>query len=109
MDKSRLNILETKGPEAVLLEIASGQHGHPGSELRDETEAWLRSKQVVAEREAASKRDAREEETLFIAREANDIARKDRYIAIAAMTIAAIAAREDIGSFIKWILQALRP
>ena len=70
MDKTRLDLLESKGPETVLREIAAGHHGQKGSQLQDETEAWLRSKQIVADREAASKRDAREEETLAIARDA---------------------------------------
>lgn len=113
MHKDALARLESVGSEAVLLEIARGSHGQPDSQLRSEVEAWLRSKQVAAEAAASDKRDAREEATLSIAKEANAIAlsarrsfRYDRTIAITAVIIAAIAAREDMGSFIGRLLAA---
>lgn len=58
----------------------------------------------------ADKRDKREEETLSIARDANAIAlsakasvRYDRYIAIAAVIIAAIAAHKEI----RWLISSV--
>jgi hypothetical protein len=73
----------------------------------------------------AELRDAREAETLSIAKEANSLARdvnsrtsmidrftrravlKDRIIAIVAIIIAAIAAREDIMWFIRFLLNKI--
>ena len=57
---------------------------------------WCRLKDEARAAASSAKRDAREEETLSIAREAMRAVRKDRYIAIAAITIAAIAAHKEI-------------
>ena len=81
MNKSELESLEAKGPETVLLEMAQGGHGSPDSPRRHEVEAWLRSKQVTADASHASKRDAREEATLSIAKEANRLASEANSIA----------------------------
>lgn len=99
MTEADIEMLEKRGVEAVLLRMAKGLYGLPGSQLRSEVEGWLRSKQVAADREASFKRDAREKETLAIAKEANRIARDEaaaaarsaRWAKIAAI-IAAIAA-----------------
>ena len=80
MKKSEIEILETKGVETVLLEIAQGFHGSPGSQARDQIDAWILSKTI-------SKRDAREETTLSVARRANTIA----IIAMALSTAIAIS------------------
>jgi hypothetical protein len=89
MHKNDLAHLESIGPEAVLKEMAAGAHGMAGSQMRDEVDAWLRSEQIAADALASSKRDAREEETLSIAKFANRIAsRAERwamYAAIAAV------------------------
>uniref|UniRef100_A0A6M3LWQ4 Uncharacterized protein n=1 Tax=viral metagenome TaxID=1070528 RepID=A0A6M3LWQ4_9ZZZZ len=80
-------------------------------------EEWLRRKEEERALDSSSKRDAREEETLSIAREANRIASnalseakranrsrwKDRAMTIIAIIIAAIAARADI----MWLISAL--
>jgi hypothetical protein len=118
MNKSQLEALEAKGPEIVLLEIAQGGHGSYDSPTRREVEAWLQSKTL-------SKRDAREEETLTIAKEANvlaqeanTIARDDadsacrsaRWAKIAAIIAAAaaiIANRADIMWSIKYLLNQI--
>lgn len=81
MNPDELASLKAKGPEVVLHEIAKGLHGDPGSRTREETEAWLRSKEVAALSESSSKRDAREEETLAIAKEANRLASEANSIA----------------------------
>jgi hypothetical protein len=84
-------------------------------------EEWLRRKDEERTVVRASIRDAREERTLSIAEEANRIASsalaearlanrsrwKDRIIAITAIIIAAMAAREDIIWFISWLLQKI--
>ena len=74
MKKSELEDLAVKGPEAVVLEMASGKHGDPGSPFRGEVDSWLHSKKLSAGIVAAARRDAREEATLSIAKEANRLA-----------------------------------
>ncbi len=91
MDKSTYDMLEAKGPEKVREEMCRGLHGMHNSPLRNSVEDWLRTKQAMADAEASLKRDAREEETLSIAREANRIAsRAERWAMYAA--IAAVVA-----------------
>ena len=74
--------------------------------------SWLEGKE-------AELRDEREVSTLSIAKEANRIASdvfaftkcavlKDRIIAIAAIIIAMIAARDDIIWFISWVISKIR-
>ncbi|MCX5806709.1 MAG: hypothetical protein NT010_11715 [Proteobacteria bacterium] len=75
--------------DTVLREMATGRvHGDPGSKTRDEVESWLRSKQVAAFADASSKRDAREEETLAVAKDANLLASEANSFAREANTIA---------------------
>jgi hypothetical protein len=93
MNKTELEALESKGIESVLLEMARGLHGDPGSRMRDEVEAWVRSKQASALFEASSKRDAREEETLSVARQANSLAREANTVARDQVAAAARSAR----------------
>jgi len=121
MNEKEIQNLESKGPETVLLEIARGLHGDSGSRNRNQVEAWLRSKQVASDALAASLRDAREEETLSIAKDANRIASsalaearranrsrwKDRTMTMIAIIIAMIAAHKEIGSFISWLLKQI--
>ena len=107
MNDKTLKIFESKGIEVVSLEIAQGFYGSPGSRTRDEADSWVRAKQLANDALSVSKRDSREEETLSIAKAANSIAadalsftkrsrRADRIMAITAIMMAAIAAREDI-------------
>lgn len=107
VDAKDLETLEARGVETVLTEVAQGVHGDPGSHRRSDVEAWVRSKQSAF-------RDEREASTIEIAREANSIAREanrltrrrtmiSNMIAVAAMMIAAIAARDDI----KWLISGL--
>lgn len=81
-------------------------------------EEWLRRKDKERAVASSSKRDVREEETLSIAKEANRIAldafsftrrsrRADRIMTITAITIAVIAAREDIIWLISWLLKQI--
>jgi predicted nucleic acid-binding protein len=123
MNNTDLETLEAKGIETVLLEMAQGGHGSPGSPNQSEVEAWIQSKRTAADYLSASKRDAREEETLSIAKEANRIASnafeeakranrsrwKDRTITIIAIIIAAIAARGDIAWLISELIKKFSP
>lgn len=74
MNKTDIDALEAKGIEAVQLEMAKGLHGSPGSPVRAEVDAWIEAKRTAVDNRSSSKRDAREEETLSIAKEANRIA-----------------------------------
>ena len=76
---------EAIGPSGVLLEIAERKHGQaPDSPLWREALLWV-------EAESLSRRDAREIETLAIARQARTGARLANKIAIAAAIFAAAA------------------
>ncbi len=88
MNKTELEALEEKGVIRVLDEISQGGHGSPGSATRLEVEAWLQRKKVEADNLKSSKRDAREEATLAIAKEANSIAREEASSANRAATAA---------------------
>lgn len=55
-----------------------------------EARAYLYEKQIEREKEAAKLRDAREVETLKLAREANRIARASMYTAVAAAILSAV-------------------
>lgn len=67
-----------------------------GGDIGAQASAWLAEQQALRDEAATSKRDAREEETLAIAKEANDIARSNRHIAIAAAVIAIASAIAQI-------------
>ena len=97
MDENALAHLESLGYEGVLLEMAKGDGrlGRPGSVLREDIEHWLRLKESERNLTSSAKRDAREEATLSIAKEANDIARSASrwamWAAISAIIAIAIA------------------
>lgn len=86
MNKDKISILEKKGVEVVLLEMAQGHHGNKDSPLRSEVDAWILSKTV-------SNRDAREKETLVIAKEANRLASEANVFARDEAAAAARSAR----------------
>lgn len=93
---------EKHGETGVRFKFA----GKPG-EIGRAADVWLAEQQAKREEEAAVKRDAREEETLAIAKSAKDSVRYDRYIAITAVIIATIAAHKEIkwlfSSFMLWL------
>lgn len=106
-----LESLEQENNEnAVRMRLAHNQYSPPDIPIVEE---WLRRKEVMRDELAFSKRDARDEETLSVAKDANSIAlaasysataaaaaaseanviaRSNRRIAITAAVIAAIAA-----------------
>ena len=93
MGKSLVEALEATGVARVLVEIAEGKHGVKGSLLRNEVDAWLVAKQSLAAAEASGKRDAREEETLSLAKEANRLAKEANRFASEANRFASEANR----------------
>lgn len=90
MDENSLAHLEKLGYEGVLLEMAKGDGrlGRPGSVLREDIEHWLRLKETERALTSSAKRDAREEETLSIARKASRWALWANIIAVIAIAIA---------------------
>ena len=94
MREDELAHLESIGEVEVWIEIAKGTnaHGAEGSQMRAEVEAWLRSKRVIAEALSSSKRDAREEETLSIARQARNDAHSANKIAVSAIIFSIMTA-----------------
>lgn len=113
---------ESIGPSGVKREIAEGKHGRaPDSPLWREAELWIESEQIRLSTDAEAKRNAREAETLSIAKEANRIAsdalaearsnsasartqaRWAKWAAIIAATAAAISSKEEIWSAIAWL------
>ena len=99
--------LESIGEDEVRDRFNEGLYS---SYTKGMVDAWLKDK-------ASNRRDSREEATLSIAKEANDIARKaldatnlsslsrwkDRIIAITAVIIATIAASDKIKSCVLYI------
>ena len=63
-----------------------------GDSIAREAVAWLAEQQALRDTAAAAKRDAREEETLSIARQARSEARRANSIAIAAIIFSVAAA-----------------
>jgi hypothetical protein len=103
------------GLHAVKENIAMGRSGKVGSDHHRAVLSWVKLQEEAVSDVAESKRDAREEETLSIAKEANAIARLEaasaarsaRWAKIAAI-IAAIGAiianRADITWFVSWLI-----
>ena len=97
MDENDIALCEKLGIEGVRLEMAKGdgRMGRPSSPVREEIEHWLKAKEAERALASSSKRDAREAETLAIAKEANRIAsRAERwamYAAIAAVIALSIS------------------
>ena len=125
-DKKVIARLKAMTLEQARIELASGAFGKPGRPDHDFASRWLAIKEAEA-------RDAREVEILSIAKEASSVAReanllaheasstarktdsftrravlKDRIIAIIAIIIAAIAAREHIIWFISWLVSIIK-
>ena len=76
MDDNDLALLEKLGLEGVLAEMAKGEGrlGRPGSSIREEISHWIELKRTERALESSALRDAREEETLKIAKRSNIIA-----------------------------------
>ena len=102
--------LEKMGERSVRDALNSGKFEYPGHKTFSFVSAWLADTSFAREIEESAKRDAREDETLEIAKaaavaaaaaaleaaEANKIASSDRRIAITAIYIAAISAMAAI-------------
>jgi hypothetical protein len=86
-------------PRELMHRAAFESHGETyvrmlaqqGGDVGAEAIAWLAEQQALREEAAASKRDAREEETLTLARDANNIARRAERWAMYAAVAAVIA------------------
>lgn len=93
MDDNSLAHLESLGYEGVLLELAKGDGrlGRPGSVLREDIEHWLRLKEAERNLASSAIRDDREERTLSLAKDANDIAKRAERWAMYAAIASVIA------------------
>jgi hypothetical protein len=80
------DVFEKLGETQVRFEFAGKE-----TEIGRAADAWIAEMQAERESAAAAKRDAREEETLSIARLARSDARKANIIAIAAIVFATLA------------------
>ena len=76
MDDNDLALLEKLGLEGVLAEMAKGEGGlgRPGSSIREEISHWIELKRIERALASSALRDAREAETLKIAKRSNIIA-----------------------------------
>jgi len=88
--EKQIKTLERLGKSEVKYLLANQGSHHPGFE-RNVAEEWLRQKEDERTTFSSARRDAREEETLSIARKASTDARSARIAAIIAAAIAAIA------------------
>jgi hypothetical protein len=87
--------LEALGEAEVSRRIALHEYGVPGSEHRENVEAWLRSKALGA----SARKEAREEESLSISRKALANSRSATVIARIAITLSTIMAIQKV---IEW-------
>lgn len=94
--------LETVGEEQVRINYIKSVYGDQGPKRKLVAE-WLRRKEEARALEAVAKRDTREEATLAIAKSARVSVRINRYLALAALLIAAIAAHDEIA----WLVATL--
>ena len=116
MDERQQQILqdcESFGEDTVRHKLSSGEY--PGSQDKSLVEGWLRDLESKREEELEKRREAREEESLIIAKQAFSMARKHLYWAIIAtimaaiaIIIATIAARDDIKWLISWLIGKLK-
>ena len=100
MSPSTTAQLEKLGPVAVAKLLAEHEYGVPGSELRTNVEAWLHAKELEAE----LRREAREEESISIARMALTTSRSARTIAIIAIILTTIIAAVQAKDQILWVI-----
>ncbi|MFC1534261.1 hypothetical protein ACFL7M_12940 [Thermodesulfobacteriota bacterium] len=107
-DKKSLACIDNMTLEKARRELAFGTFGDPGSPGHSLVLQWVLVKE-------AEERDARDSETLRIAKEANDIALNEArsasrsarwamYAAIIATIMAVIAAKADIKWLISWLI-----
>lgn len=104
-ERTFLEQLDAANNEAeVRTRLAAGNYNARHASLAEE---WLRSREAARAEASAAKRDAREEKTLAIAKEANSIARSQAiaaarsarwamYAAIIAAVAAAITSKDQI-------------
>jgi len=83
--------LEALGERTVRDNLNSGKYGHDGIPVFHFVSAWLADAEFVRLADSSAKRDTREEMTLSVAKEANDIARSASFAATAAAAAASEA------------------
>jgi len=91
---------EAIGIEGVLSEIAEGKFGAGPSLAKSEAEAWVAAERVKRDGTALSRKEAREEETLSIARKALSNAQRATTIAIFAAIVSIAMAAQKL---VEWL------
>ena len=104
MNDETRRLYESLGPDGVLAEIATGKFGPGPTPAKLEAEAWVNAERSRFETSASARREAREDETLSIARMALETSRSARTIAIIAMILAAILAAVQAKDQMCWLL-----
>ena len=107
MNESERKHYEAIGVEGVLSEIAAGVFGPGKSVARNEAEAWVAAERAKLGFAADARREAREEESVSIARKALTTSRSARTIAIVAMILATMLAAVQAKDQILWLLSKL--
>jgi hypothetical protein len=91
---------EAIGIEGVLSEIAEGTFGAGPSLAKSEAEAWVAAERAKRDGSALSRKEAREEETLSIARKALSNAQRATIIAIFAVIVSIAMAAQKL---VEWL------
>lgn len=91
---------EAIGIDGVLSEIAEGRFGAGPSVAKSEAEAWVAAERAKRDSAALSRKEAREEESLSIARKALSNSQRATTIAIFAVVVSVAMA---IQKLIEWL------
>jgi hypothetical protein len=100
--------LEKLGEQEVRNRYAKGMYGNIGSPLDSLIQGWLRSKEDARKSEAESRKESREEMSLFISRRALRISWFATIIATIAMILNASDKLDQLIRFLRW-LGVLKP
>ncbi len=92
--------LDSLGEDEVKRQVATGQHGTPGSQLRSRVELWLRLKEESRKESSEARKELREDISLSISRKALFNSRLATIIAIIATII---AASDKVMLFLRWL------
>lgn len=99
VDPKLFGRLEAMGEDAVRQQVALGLAGTPGSEHNSAVLSWLKNKEDERSAAVVSRKEAREEESLSISRQALANSRLATRIAISAIGLSILMALQKI---IEW-------
>lgn len=96
VDPKLFSRLEAMGEDAVRNGLLQGIPPADGSEHRSAVEGWVKMKEAERSSAASTRKEAREEETLSIARKALSNSRLATRIAISAIALSIIMAIQKV-------------